>query len=75
MKAIGVVISHKNNEKKMGASLQDLKNIKNIGSRTKKGYGESVGHFDVEYAACGVHIVSREERNPGPRCDRGRQAG
>jgi len=62
MKTIGFVISHKNNEKRRALLPADLKNIQNLDQLYfEKGYGESVGYADSEYAAHGVHIVSREE--------------
>ena len=62
MKTLGFVISHKNNEKRRALLPQDLKNIKNLDCLYfEEGYGESVGYPDSEYAAHGVHIVSRKE--------------
>lgn len=62
MKTIGFVISHKNNEKRRALLPEDLKNIENLDHLYfEEGYGESVGHADSEYAAYGVHIVSRKE--------------
>ena len=62
MKKLGFVISHKNNEKRRALLPEDLKNIKNLDCLYfEEGYGESVGYADAEYAACGVHIVSRKE--------------
>lgn len=62
MKTIGFVISHKNNERRRALLPEDLKNICNLDQLYfEKGYGESVGYADSEYAAYGVHIVSREE--------------
>lgn len=62
MKTIGFVISHKNNEKRRALLPDDLKNIKNLDHLYfEEGYGESVGYADSEYAAYGVHIVSRKE--------------
>lgn len=62
MKTLGFVISHKNNEKRRALLPEDLKNIHNLNQLYfETGYGESVGYTDSEYAAYGVHIVSREE--------------
>ena len=62
MYTIGFVISHKNNEKRRALLPGDLKNIRNLDQLYfEKGYGESVGYADSEYATYGVHIVSREE--------------
>lgn len=62
MKTLGFVISHKNNEKRRALLPEDLKNIRNLDQLYfETGYGESVGFTDSEYAAYGVHIVSRKE--------------
>lgn len=62
MKTIGFVISHKNNEKRRAILPADLKNVRHPEQLYfEEGYGESVGYPDSEYAACGVHIVSRAE--------------
>ena len=62
MRTVGFAISHKNNERRRGLVPRDLKNITNVGQLYfEKGYGESVGYSDSEYAAYGAHIVSREE--------------
>lgn len=59
---MGLLISHKNNEKRRALIPEDLKNIHNIGQLFfEKGYGESLGYSDEEYEAYGAHIVSREE--------------
>lgn len=62
MKTLGFLISHKNNEKRRALLPEDMKNIKHVDHLYfEQGYGESVGHSDSEYIACGAHIVSREE--------------
>lgn len=62
MRTLGFVISHKNNEKRRALVPGDLAKIRNLDQMYfEKGYGESVGYSDSEYAACGVKIVSREE--------------
>ncbi len=62
MKTMGFVISHKNNEQRRGILPEDLKQV-NLKDYLffERGYGESVGHSDEEYEACGVKMVSREE--------------
>ena len=62
MKTMGLLISHKNNEKRRGLVPEHLKNIENVGQLYfEKGYGESVGYSDEEYILAGAHVVSREE--------------
>lgn len=62
MKTMGLVISHKNNERRRALVPQDLEKIRNVGQLYfEKGYGDSIGHEDAEYEAMGAHIVSREE--------------
>ena len=60
MKTVGLVISHKDNEKRRALLPEDLKKIKNIDRICmEKGYGESIGLKDSDYD--GVKIASREE--------------
>lgn len=60
MKTVGLVISHKNNEKRRALIPEDLKNIKNLNYLYfEKGYGESIGLKDSDYTNC--NFVSREE--------------
>lgn len=62
MNRVGFVISHKNNEKRRALLPKDLKKIGNIGSICfEKGYGESLGIRDEEYAALGAAVVPRRE--------------
>ena len=61
MNTIGFIISHKNSEKRRAIIPSDLVNIKNIDQLYfERGYGESVGYLDEDYAQYGAHIVSRE---------------
>ncbi|WP_277751538.1 N(5)-(carboxyethyl)ornithine synthase [Planococcus koreensis] len=54
-------MSHKNNEKRRAILPKDMSGIK-FPERLyfEQGYGEALGISDEEYAAHGVHIVSRE---------------
>ncbi|MBQ0115756.1 MAG: N(5)-(carboxyethyl)ornithine synthase [Bacteroidales bacterium] len=62
MKTIGFIISTKNGERRRAVLPCDLKKVKNCNQLYfEKGYGNSVGINDKEYAACGCHIVSRDE--------------
>lgn len=62
MKTMGFLISHKNNERRRALLPNDMKNIKNLSQLYfEKGYGESVGFSDDEYAKYGVNIVAREQ--------------
>jgi N5-(carboxyethyl)ornithine synthase len=63
MKTIGLIISHKNGEKRRALLPQDIKaNVNNPKQLYfEEGYGESVHVKDKEYADLGCNIVSREE--------------
>lgn len=62
MKTTGFVISHKNNERRRALLPEDLKRIRHVEQLYfEKGYGNSLGYEDTEYAVCGAHIVSRKE--------------
>ena len=62
MNRIGFVISHKNNEKRRALLPKELKKITNVGNLYfEKGYGESLGISDDEYAELGATIVTRKE--------------
>ena len=62
MKTIGLLISHKNNEKRRALVPKDLDAIKNKQNLYfEKGYGESVGITDEEYLEKGVNIVERKD--------------
>ena len=61
-KTMGLVISHKNNEKRRAILPDEVKNLRNAGSLFfETGYANSVGVKDDEYIAAGANIVSREE--------------
>ena len=62
MKKAGFVISHKNGEKRRAILPEHIKCVKHPELLyIERGYGESVGVSDEEYAALGCNIVSREE--------------
>ena len=63
MKTIGLIISHKNGERRRALLPNDIKkNVKNPQQLFfEEGYGLSVGVSDDEYRAVGCNIVSREE--------------
>ena len=63
MKTIGLIISHKNGERRRALLPQDIKkNVKNPQQLFfEEGYGLSIGKTDDEYRAVGCNIVSREE--------------
>lgn len=62
MKTMGFLISHKNGEKRRALIPADLANIENRGQLYfETGYGDAIGYSDEDYAAYGVHVVSREE--------------
>lgn len=62
MYTVGLIISHKNNERRRALLPEDLKKIRNLQSLYfEEGYGEFIGISDSEYAKYGVHIVSRAE--------------
>ncbi len=61
-KTMGLVISHKNNEKRRAILPEDVKKLRNPEMLYfETGYGDSVGYPDTEYLATGAHIVSRDE--------------
>lgn len=62
MKTMGLLISHKNGEKRR-ALLPDQVKLLNHADQLyfEQGYGESVGHSDDEYIAAGAHVVPRDE--------------
>ena len=60
MKTVGLVISHKNNEKRRALLTADLNKIPNLDYLyLEQGYGESIGLKDSDYS--GVNFVSREK--------------
>lgn len=61
MKTVGLVISHKENEKRRALLPQDILNIKNVKYiYMEKGYGEVLGYQDEDYSQYGVNVCSRE---------------
>lgn len=63
MKTIGLIISHKNGERRRALLPKDIaKNVKNPQQLFfEEGYGESIGISDDGYRTVGCNIVSREE--------------
>ena len=62
MKTIGFLISHKNGEGRRALLPEHIGKIKNADKLYfETGYGTAVGVSDEEYAACGCHIVPREQ--------------
>lgn len=60
MKTVGLVISHKNNEKRRALLPEDLAKIKHLDHLFfEKGYGQSIGLEDSDYH--GANFVSRQE--------------
>lgn len=60
MRTVGLVISHKNNEKRRALLPEDLSKIKLLDYLFfEKGYGESIGLKDRDYQ--GANFVSRQE--------------
>lgn len=60
MKTVGLVISHKNNEKRRALLPEDLDKIKHLDYLFfEKGYGDSIGFKDSDYKS--ANFVSREE--------------
>jgi N5-(carboxyethyl)ornithine synthase len=61
-KTMGLLISHKNNEKRRAILPEDVKKLRNPDMLYfETGYGDSVGHTDAAYIAAGSHVVSRDE--------------
>ena len=61
-RTMGLLISHKNNEKRRAILPEQVAQLRNpdmLYFETR--YGESVGVPDEEYLAAGAHVVSREE--------------
>lgn len=62
MKTMGLLISHKNQEKRRALIPGDLANIKNISQLYfEEGYGEAIGFADAEYQTAGANIVPRAQ--------------
>lgn len=60
MKTVGLVISHKNNEKRRALVPEDLSKIKHLKYLYfEKGYGESIGYKDSDYV--GANFASRQD--------------
>ncbi len=61
-RTMGLLISHKNNEKRRAILPEDVKKLRNPNMLYfEAGYGDSVGCTDAEYVAAGAHVVPREE--------------
>ena len=62
MKTMGLLISHKNGEKRRALLPEQVKLLSHPEQLYfEQGYGESVGHVDEEYISAGAHVVPREE--------------
>lgn len=62
MKAVGLPISHKENEKRRALIPQDLLKIKHPECiYIETGYGEVLGYTDQDYLDLGAHVAPREE--------------
>lgn len=62
MKTMGLLISHKNGERRRALLPAQVKLLEYPQQLFfEKGYGESIGHSDGEYIAAGANVVSREE--------------
>ena len=67
LRTMGLVISHKNGEKRRAILPCDVKKLRHPGQLYfETGYGSSIGVADSEYLEAGAHIVTREE---ALRCD------
>ncbi|WP_458463042.1 N(5)-(carboxyethyl)ornithine synthase [Paenibacillus sp.] len=66
-RTMGLLISHKNNEKRRAILPEDVKLLRNPDMLYfETGYGDSVNYTDQDYIDAGVHVVSREE---AMKCD------
>lgn len=62
MKSVGLLVSHKNGEKRRALLPKDISKIKNPKNLFfEKGYANSLNIEDIEYEKLGCNIVSREE--------------
>lgn len=62
MKTMGLLISHKNGERRRALLPAQVKSLKYPQQLFfEKGYGDSVGYNDDEYIAAGANVVSRED--------------
>ena len=67
MKTMGLLISHKNGERRRAILPERVAQLAHPGQLYfEQGYGASVGRSDAEYIAAGAHVVSRED---ALRCD------
>ncbi len=66
-RTMGLLISHKNNEKRRAILPDQVAELRNPDMLYfETGYGTSVGHSDEDYINAGANVVSREE---AMRCD------
>ena len=62
MKTMGLLISHKNGERRRALLPAQVKQLRNPGQLYfETGYGESVGILDKEYIDAGAHVAPRED--------------
>lgn len=62
MKKMGLLISHKNDERRRAILPEDVRKIKHPECLYfETGYGESVGHSDKEFIDAGANVVSRKD--------------
>lgn len=62
MKTMGLLISHKNGERRRALLPAQIESIKYSNFLfVEKGYGDSIGYSDDDYRAVGANIVGRDE--------------
>ena len=62
MNEVGLLVSHKNNEKRRALMPEDIDQIQNLDKLVfEKGYGESLGIDDLEYVKKGARFDMRQE--------------
>ena len=62
MKQVGLIISHKENEKRRVLIPADAKKIRHPECIfIEDGYGESLGYANEDYAQYGIHVTTRED--------------
>lgn len=62
MKTMGLLISHKNGERRRALLPEQVKQLVHSEQLFfEQGYGESVGRSDDEYLSAGAHVVTRED--------------
>lgn len=67
MKKMGLLISHKDREKRRAILPEEVKCLKHADCLYfESGYGESVGYSDTDYINAGAHVVSRKD---AMKCD------